>query len=296
MANALLMPAKNAAPRATRSIDSTQVVEAHFDQLGRTGYWGSLYADITDPAVRWSFVRRQAILELLLTPLVRAGTRVVEIGPGTGNLVGYFAARGCEYLAFDTAPAMVDATNAAIAKNPGLAAGSTCDCADIHALPLDDGHADVVVAAGVLEYLDDPRRAMGELARITRRGPASTSSDSGVALITLPNSRSLNRIMAAKLAFLTNVAKRFRSNRPGNPPKPDVHRTAYTPTRFAGEIARQDWRLNEAHYYDVEAIPYPINRIAPRIAFAAKRQAESSRLVPKSLLANGFVLSLVRKG
>ncbi len=144
-------------------------VPAHFDRLGRSGYWGNLYADIADPAVRWSFVKRQALLESLMDSLVGPKTRVVEIGPGTGNLVGYFASRDCTYRAFDAAPAMVDATNIVISRNPGLAPGSRCDVGDIHALPLDDGYADVVVAAGVFEYLDDPARAARELARITRR-------------------------------------------------------------------------------------------------------------------------------
>lgn len=303
MANALLTPEKvTPSPRANPSNDSPQVVESHFDNLGRSGYWGSLYGEIADPAVRWSFIRRQAVLEALLTPLVHAGTRVVEIGPGTGNLVGFFAARGCHYRAFDAAPAMVEATNAAIERHPGLFSGSRCERADIHALPLGDGCADVVVAAGVIEYLDNPAKAMRELARITRPSEAnarpSATPDSGatggLALITLPNARSLNRLLASRLTFLTDVAKHMRSRSRGNSHRPDVRRTAYTPQRFAAGIAGQEWRLNGAHYYDVEAIPYPFNRIAPRIAFAAKRAAESSRVSPKAILANGFVLSLER--
>jgi len=280
------------------------MVEAHFEKLGRTGYWESLYGNIADPAVRWSFIRRQAILESLLTPIVHSGTRVVEIGPGTGNLVGFFASRGCHYRAFDAASAMVEATNVAIERHPGLFSDSRCERADIHALPLGDGSADVIVAAGVVEYLDDPARAMRELARITRRpeavAPATnkpvSQALSGVALITLPNARSLNRLLSSNLGFVTQVARRMRSRRGESPVRPDVRRTAYTPIRFAAEIAGSDWRLNGALYYDVEAMPYPLNRIAPRMAFAAKRAAESSQLAPKSILANGVVLSLARIG
>lgn len=285
MANSVFTPDRIApSPRPVESTDSTPVVEAHFEKLGRTGYWDSLYGNIADPAVRWSFIRRQSILEALLTPIVHSDTRVVEIGPGTGNLVGFFASRGCHYRAFDAAPAMVEATNVAIERHAGLFSGSRCERADIHALPLGDGCADVVVAAGVVEYLDDPARAMRELARITRRQ----------ALITLPNARSLNRLLSSKLGFVTQIAKRIRSRSVENPVKPDVRRTAYTPTRFAADIAGPDWRLDGAHYYDVEAILYPLNRVAPRVAFAAKRAAESSSVIPKSILANGVVLSLTR--
>lgn len=287
MANTVLTPDRTTpVPRPAAAMDSAPVVEAHFEKLGRTGYWDSLYGSIADPAVRWSFIRRQAILEALLTPIVHSGTRVVEIGPGTGNLVGFFAARGCHYRAFDAAPAMVDATNVAIERHPGLFSGSRCERADIHALPLGDGCADVIVAAGVVEYLDEPARAMRELARITR----------GQALITLPNARSLNRLLSSKLGFVTRIARRMRSRYAESPVTPDVRRTAYTPTRFAADVAGPDWRLDGAHYYDVEAIPYPLNRAAPRIAFAAKRAAESSNVSPKSILANGMVLSLMRVG
>jgi len=303
MANSVLAPNRTTPPpHIGKSTVSAPVVEAHFEKLGRTGYWDSLYGNIADPAMRWSFVRRQAILESLLSPLVHPGTRVVEIGPGTGNLVGFFASRGCHYRGFDAAPAMVEATNIAIERHPGLFSGSRCERADIHALPLGDGCADVIVAAGVIEYLDDPARAMHELARIARRSEAIVPENEaiprqaprGVALITVPNAGSLNRNFAARLSFLTDVAKRVRTNGAGTPARPDVRRTAYTPARFAADVAGSGWHLQDAVYYDVEVMPYPFNRVAPQIAFAAKRRAESSRLSPKSILANGVVLSLMR--
>jgi SAM-dependent methyltransferase len=290
MANGVLIP-ESISKRAHARLHGADVVHAHFDQLGRTGSWENLYADIADPAVRWSFVRRQALLESLMSPHVSPETRVVEIGPGTGNLVGFFASRGCHYRAFDAAPAMVDATNVAIERHPGFAPGSRCERADIHALPVLDGDVDVVVAAGVVEYLDDPARAMRELARITREA----SARGGAAFITLPNRSSLNRIAMSRLGFLTNVASTLRGGRRNTAARPDVRRTAYTPRRFAADIAGGDWRLDRADYYDVEAMPYPLNRIAPRLAFTAKRQTESSPLLPKSLLANGMVLTLTRQ-
>jgi len=291
-------PAAGGLYSLSQTASPTSHVPAHFDHLGRTGYWGNLYSDIADPAVRWSFVRRQALLERLMDPIVGPKTRVVEIGPGTGNLVGYFASRGCEYRAFDAARAMADATNAAISRHPGLALDSRCDVGDIHALPLADGYADVVVAAGVLEYLEDPARAASELARITRRPGRMTSGGSdqpgGIALITLPNARSLNRQLMQRLGFLTRVWNRIRSRHRATTPAPDVRRIAYTPGRFAHSVAGENWQLDGAFYYDVEVLPYPLTRLLKRLAFSAKRAAEGSSVVPKSLFANGMVLSLSR--
>ncbi len=89
--------------------------------------------------------------------------------------------------------------------------------------------------------------------------------------------------MMQRLGILTHVWNIVRGNQKSNA-APDVRRTAYTARTFAA-VAGQDWQHNAAHYYDVELLPYPFTRIVPRVAFAAKRAAETSRIVPKSLLA-----------
>lgn len=271
----------------------SRAVQSHFDRLGRTGYWADLYAEYANPAVRWSFARRQMCLEEMMADLAVPGARVVEIGPGTGNLVRYFAARGCEYRGYDNAESMAIATRDEIARQPGLAPGSTCEVADIAALPLPDGHADLVLASGVFEYLDDPAAAARELARVTRG--AKDGRPGGTALITLPNARSVSRILGKRLDFITGAwhgLKRMAGKPIG---APDVHRWSYTKDSFMAAIADCGWAFSRQTYYDIEVLPYPITRIAPAIAFAAKQRVELAGRGPQDRLGNGLILQLTRR-
>lgn len=259
---------------------------AHFEQLARTGYWANLYTEYTDPRIRWSFLRRQALLEQMLAELTRPGALVVEIGPGTGNLIPLVAARGARYRGYDVAPAMVDATRAEIARCAAPTADLQCNQGDIYQIPLPAASADVVVASGVLEYLDRPDAAAAELARITRPG--------GHALISFPSAASLNRILGRNLTFITAVSRGVKKLLRIPTDAPDIHRECYTPARIRSVFQPAGWETARINYYDVEVLPYPLNRLAPNLAFAAKRRAESSQAAPRALLANAMVVQFGR--
>lgn len=258
----------------------------HFDTLAATGYWAGLYAEHTDPRIRWSFLRRQAILESLLDAAVRPGSLVIEIGPGTGNLIPFLATKHCRYRGYDVADAMVAATQSQIAKCFPTDAGAHCEKGDVYNIPVESHTADVIVAAGVIEYLQKPELAAAELARIARPG--------AVALISVPNAASLNRKFARALSFLT-IATRAAKKLAGRDTKaPDVDRMCYTPTTLQRTFEPAGWRLDRKEYYDVEPIPYPFNRLAPNVAFTAKRRAETSPVAPRAILANALVAQFAK--
>ena len=88
--------------------------------------------------------------------------RVLEVGCGWGE----FAARirddlGAEIVATDLSPRMVE-----LARGRGLDAG----VADVRSLPFADGAFDCIVANWMLYHVDQLDRALGELARVLRRG------------------------------------------------------------------------------------------------------------------------------
>ncbi|MFO0973686.1 MAG: class I SAM-dependent methyltransferase [Phycisphaerae bacterium] len=266
---------------------SAPAVAQHFDRLGRTGEWADLYRAARNPRDEWSFLRRQNALETLMADLAPPGAAVVEIGPGTGNLVPFFAARGCAYRAFDIAPAMIDQTRAAIRRAFPPGADARCDPGDLACLPLPDHAADLAVAAGVFEYLPDLPAAARELARIVRPG-------SGHALVSLPNARSLNRILGRRLNGVTRAAHALRRRAGRAIPPPDVDRRPLAP-RAAADLFRAAGFVVEAlAYYDYEVLVYPLNRLAPSLAFAAKRFVEPRRLAPGCFFANAYVLRLRR--
>jgi|GEM_PF-3592104 len=85
-------------------------------------------------------------------------TDVVDVGGGTGLLTQAIAAR--------VGPVTIVEPSAA--QRAQLPPGLTAIAGRAEAVPLPDGAAAAAVATWVLQYTDDPARAIGELARIAR--------------------------------------------------------------------------------------------------------------------------------
>jgi SAM-dependent methyltransferase len=92
---------------------------------------------------------------------LRPGSRLLELGAGTGKLTRLLAGRTRPVLAVEPVAAM----RRRLAACPGAAVVA----AVAEALPLRDGSADAVVAASAFHWFDGPR-ALAEIARVLRRG------------------------------------------------------------------------------------------------------------------------------
>ena len=123
-------------------------------------------------------LRRAACLELF--PDV-AG-KVLDVGCGPGAMAIPLLERGHEVVAIDISAGMVrDAARRA--RDLGYTASVAV--ADATSLPFADGSFGVVVTTGVLEYIQDVRGAMREIARVLRPG--------GVVIATMSLPRRLER-------------------------------------------------------------------------------------------------------
>lgn len=89
------------------------------------------------------------------------GSRLLDVGSGTGTLTAAARARGYEVTAVDSDPDMVAMTEAVA---PG-----TCRRAALPNLPFPSGHVDAVAANFVVNHLEDPRAGVRELARVMAR-------------------------------------------------------------------------------------------------------------------------------
>jgi SAM-dependent methyltransferase len=96
---------------------------------------------------------------------VGAGTRVLDVGCGTGAVSGLAAARGALPTGVDVAPGMLAEARR---RHPGLAFAE----ADAVALPFPDGCFDAAVGNFVLNHLPAPEAAVAEIARVLAPGGA----------------------------------------------------------------------------------------------------------------------------
>src|ERR1022692_4731868 len=135
------------------------VIDA-FDRKARTysgGYAGN-------SSVAHSFnIRLQRVYELLESC---HGGRVLDIGCGPGITVRHLIERGFECYGVDISNEMI----AQCRRDFGHLHRAHFLTGRIEALPFPDAHFDVVLCIGVMEYLENDRVAVSELARVVKPG------------------------------------------------------------------------------------------------------------------------------
>lgn len=131
--------------------------------------WNDLYSG-DDVGAQVHRERHQLALAWIDGLGLPAGARVLEVGCGAGLLSVDLARRGLRVMAIDPVEAMVAQTRAR-GERIGLDPEAlTVALGDATALAFPDESFDLVVALGVLPWLEDPHVAVREMARVTRRG------------------------------------------------------------------------------------------------------------------------------
>ena len=114
--------------------------------------WSELWAAFADPALR----------ALLDAAAVGPGTRVLDVGCGSGELLALAAGRGAVVAGVDPAEGM----RALAARAVGVEVRD----GDAEHLPWPDASFDVVLAVNALQFADDIGAALAELVRVTVPG------------------------------------------------------------------------------------------------------------------------------
>ncbi|MBM3524300.1 MAG: methyltransferase domain-containing protein [Alphaproteobacteria bacterium] len=142
------------------------VVSAHFDSYASTWH---------DRLAQHSYATRYRVVARLIAGV--APRRVLDIGCGTGDYCRLFDA-SVDYVGYDFSDNMIAECRR---RYPAF----RFELGDAESIPERDGLADLVLDVGVLEYYEDPRRHLRELARVTRPG--------GSVVITVPNAENVTR-------------------------------------------------------------------------------------------------------
>ncbi|MCC0804789.1 metalloregulator ArsR/SmtB family transcription factor [Methylobacterium sp. W2] len=125
-------------------------------------------------APKWDQLRSLHVPEAMVEAAVidtlgpRPVRNLIDLGTGTGRMLGLLAPRAGRATGLDSNHAMLSVARANL-ERAGLS-GVDLRQGDIHAPPFGRGGFDLVVVHQVLHYLDDPARALREAARLVAPG------------------------------------------------------------------------------------------------------------------------------
>jgi ubiquinone/menaquinone biosynthesis C-methylase UbiE len=170
-------------------------VTRQFEQ--RSAWWDRIYQE-TSLEARVLRRRQQVALTWIDALALPGGSQVLEVGCGAGATAVELARRGHPVCALDRSPAMLGRTRDH-AVTSGVGARVTPILGDTRRLMFPTGTFDLVIALGVLSWLQEPTAAMAELARVTR--------PSGHVLVTSLNSLDLARLLDPRRTPLLAPAK-----------------------------------------------------------------------------------------
>ena len=204
------MKSSSVSPDISRSAEHQTLVDTHFhsrvtqwrDVYEQDGVEGAIYRKRLDIVLRW--------IEELAIP---TGQKVLEIGCGAGRCTVALAQRGYLIHAMDSVEGMLNSTQEH-AIEAGVSSSVTTSLGDAHNLPFPDRSFGLVLAIGVIPYLQFPQKGLSEMARVLRPG--------GFVLVTAGNRWRLNDVLdpwscpplqpAKKV--IGAIFRRFRKARP----------------------------------------------------------------------------------
>jgi SAM-dependent methyltransferase len=160
------MKSSAVSPGISRDAEHQTLVDTHFhshvtqwrDVYEQEDVEGAIYRKRLDIVLRW-------IDELAIPP----GQKVLEIGCGAGRCTVALAQRGYLVQAMDSVEGMLNSTQEH-AIEAGVSSSVTTSLGDAHNLAFQDGNFGLVLAIGVIPYLQFPQNALREMARVLRPG------------------------------------------------------------------------------------------------------------------------------
>ena len=136
--------------------------------------WARFYDDPKPPTLTaQNFVSRRRFAIQMIEARLPKGSKILDVGCGTGHLAAELARRGYQTWGTDLSEGMIQ--YARTHYNP-----DSFQVADIEKIPFPDGTFDGIVCLGVVEYLASDGPALSEIHRVLKPG--------GFAVITTPSS------------------------------------------------------------------------------------------------------------
>lgn len=237
--------------------DTRSAVRHVFDELAN-GTWEELSSRPVD-CVSYTLVTRRRAVEELLTPHVWSGTRAVDVGCGTGELVPFYVRAGARYVGIDFSSEMIKRARAKFAPDVSKGRADFIE-GDSEVLPVGDEEADVVSSVAVIEYLPRPGRSLDEIARVLRPG--------GVAVISVPNKSGLNfkarRVAEPAVRLLLPLYLKLRGGSRRHVVTMHIRHEHYDPEELDGMMRERGFAKLEGRFANFTVILYPVDHFMPK--------------------------------
>ncbi len=159
-------------------------VEKYFSR--RSEYWDSLYSDPEGPEAftKYELKRRKELVFDLIGNRPDGDIKTaLDLGCGAGQYMAHLAQMGFDCCGADISEEMLQIAREKIPVSPSVK-WIRSDCRSV---PMEDHFFDLVLCAGVLEYLPDDLQAMQEIRRLVTPG--------GSVILTFPNLYKLRNLL-----------------------------------------------------------------------------------------------------
>jgi ubiquinone/menaquinone biosynthesis C-methylase UbiE len=218
--------------------------------------------------------------------------RALEIGCGSGELLCNLLTRNFEVIGVDLTRSMIDASRTLVMKRCG---GKTVDVAvaDIENLPFCEESFDLVVAAGVIEYLASDEKALGGLYRILKPG--------GVLILSVRNKVNLSRLLVttrdllrslpvigAIMSGMSSLARRVLSLAPNA----GIPARRHIPWQLRRCMRKLGFEPRDEVFYHFTVFPRGLERRLPEFCFRWEEKLEILSRTPLGYFANQYLIKV----
>lgn len=206
------------------------LVNGYFQQ--QASYWNDIYDREGLEATLYR-ERKGRVLSLADNLNLPLDAKVLEVGCGAGHTAVELAKRGYRVTAIDAVPEMIRRTRMR-AEASGVGPSVETEVADVHRLDFPSNQFSLVLAVGVLPWVDSARDVLREMVRVAKRG--------GHLILTVDNRWRLNHVLDPRcFPMLRGFRQRVRTVLESVgliEPRSHVPRHAlYSPNQFNATIA-----------------------------------------------------------
>ncbi|MFC1607037.1 class I SAM-dependent methyltransferase [Candidatus Latescibacterota bacterium] len=222
--------------------------------------------------------------------------KALDIGCGPGEMVLDLAVRGFETWGIDISEEMIVIARNKADKHRNIATMVHYETGDIERLRFEDGTFDLIVAAGVVEYLQTDNHWVVELFRLLKPG--------GILILNVTNRYSVNRLTAGifeklkgnrtvmgVMQFLKkNILKRGDVVR--FPFKPRTH----SPRKFDRFLHDNGFTKTAHRYFAFSVLPYPLDTLLSIVTVPVRKYLERFAASNMVLFGTGYIVKARKVG